>query len=95
MPVQARLLLDLLPALALGLLLQRRWPRLAERLAPPLVQRGVPLGIAGLLLRAGLQSRFAGAGLLALLACGGGCCCCTPSRPCGGGCPWAACGWGR
>jgi malate permease and related proteins len=70
-PVQARLLLDLLPALALGLLLQRRWPRLAERLAPPLVQRGVPLGIAGLLLRAGLQSRFAGAGLLALLACGG------------------------
>lgn len=71
MPVQARLLLDLLPALALGLLLQRRWPQLAERLAPPLVQGGVPLGIAGLLLRAGLQPRFAGAGLLALVACGG------------------------
>lgn len=71
MPVQVRLLLDLLPALALGLLLQRRWPRLAERLAPPLVQGGVPLGIAGLLLRAGLQPRFAGAGLLALVACGG------------------------
>lgn len=71
MPVQARLLLDLLPALALGLLLQRRWPRLAERLAPPLVQGGVPLGIAGLLLRAGLQPRFAGAGVLALVACGG------------------------
>jgi predicted permease len=70
-PVQVRLLLDLLPALALGLVLQRRWPRLAERLAPPLVQRGVPLGIAGLLLRAGLHPRFAGAGLLAFGACGG------------------------
>ena len=48
-------LLELVPALLLGVLLARRWPELAARLAPPLVRWGVPFSLMGLLLRSGLQ----------------------------------------
>jgi predicted permease len=61
-------LLELGPALALGLLLGRRWPRMPARLAPPLVHWGVPFSLTGLLLRAGLDWRYAQVGLLALVA---------------------------
>lgn len=52
-------LLELVPALLLGLLLERRWPGLAEVLAPPLVRWGVPFSLMGLLLRSGLRWQYA------------------------------------
>ena len=61
-------LLELGPALALGLLLGRRWPQLPARLAPPLVNWGVPFSLTGLLLRAGVDWRYGQVALLALLA---------------------------
>jgi hypothetical protein len=61
-------LLELVPALALGLLLGRRWPWLAARLAGPLVSWGVPFSVMGLLLRSGLDWRSGQVALLALLA---------------------------
>lgn len=61
-------LLELGPALALGLLLGRRWPQLPARLAPPLVNWGVPFSLTGLLLRAGVNWRYGQVALLALLA---------------------------
>lgn len=60
-------LLELVPALLLGLLVGRRWPGLAARLAPPLVQWGVPFSLAGLLLRSGMHWRFGQMALLTLL----------------------------
>lgn len=65
-------LLELLPALLLGLLLARRWPQLAMHLAPPLVRWGVPFSLMGLFLRSGLQWRYGEMLLLALglVACG-------------------------
>ncbi|MFO7630526.1 MAG: malate transporter [Prochlorococcaceae cyanobacterium] len=65
-------LLELLPALCLGLLLGRRWPGLPARLAPPLVHWGVPFSVMGLLLRGGLNWRFGQVALLALLAVAAG-----------------------
>jgi hypothetical protein len=65
-------LLELGPALALGLLLGRRWPQLSARLAPPLVSWGVPFSLTGLLLRAGLDWRYGQVALLALLAVAAG-----------------------
>jgi predicted permease len=65
-------LLELGPALVLGLLLGRRWPRLPALLAPPLVHWGVPFSLTGLLLRAGLDWRYGQVALLALLAVGAG-----------------------
>lgn len=61
-------LLELVPALAAGLLLARRHHRLAGRLAEPLMQWGVPLGITALLLRNGLQWRYGEVLLLTLVA---------------------------
>ncbi len=61
-------LLELGPALALGLLLGGRWPQLVARLAPPLVNWGVPFSLTGLLLRAGVDWRYGQVALLALLA---------------------------
>jgi predicted permease len=61
-------LLELGPALALGLLLGGRWPQLPARLAPPLVNWGVPFSLTGLLLRAGVDWRYGQVALLALLA---------------------------
>jgi len=60
------------PALLLGLALGRRWPGLSQRLAPPLVQWGVPFSLMGLLLRSGLNRGTALVALLALLAVAGG-----------------------
>jgi predicted permease len=50
-----RFALELLPALAIGLVLGRAWPDLPARLGPPLVRWGVPISLTGLLLRAGLR----------------------------------------
>ena len=61
-----------MPALLLGLLVGRRWPGLSQRLAPPLVQWGVPFSLMGLLLRSGLNRNTALVGLIALLAVAGG-----------------------
>jgi predicted permease len=60
-------LLELGPALALGLLLGWRWPQLPARLAPPLVNWGVPFSLTGLLLRAGVDWRYGQVALLALV----------------------------
>ncbi len=65
-------LLELVPALLLGVLLARRWPELAGRLAPPLVRWGVPFSLMGLLLRSGLHWRYTEMLLLALLVVSGG-----------------------
>lgn len=67
-----RFALELLPSLAIGLLLGRFLPGLPARLAPPLVRWGVPIGVAGLLLRSQLHSDLLIAGLMAALASGGG-----------------------
>jgi len=65
-------LLELVPALLLGVLLARRWPELAARLAPPLVRWGVPFSLMGLLLRSGLHWRYAEMLGLALAVVAGG-----------------------
>jgi predicted permease len=59
-------LLELLPALLLGVVLARHWPDLAPRLAPPLVRWGVPFSLMGLFLRSGLEWRYGEMLLLAL-----------------------------
>lgn len=65
-------LLELLPALLVGLLLAQRWPGLSAWLAPPLVHWGVPFSLMGLLLRSGLSWSTAQVALLALVAVAGG-----------------------
>lgn len=60
-------LLELVPALAAGMLLARGHPHLAGRLAGPLMRWGVPVSITGLLLRSGLHWRY---GQVLLLAAG-------------------------
>jgi hypothetical protein len=65
-------LLELVPALLLGLLLARRWPHLARRLAPPLVRFGVPFSLMGLLLRGGLRWQMGEMLVLALAVVAGG-----------------------
>ena len=67
-----RLFLELLPCLAIGLLLGQRWPQLPARLAPLLVRWGVPFGLVGLLLRSGLHRELLGAGLMAAFGTGSG-----------------------
>ena len=67
-----RFALELLPSLAVGLLLGRWLPGLPARLAPPLVRWGVPISVVGLLLRSGLHSDLLIAGLMAAVASGGG-----------------------
>lgn len=65
-----RLLLELLPALALGFWLGRRRPSAAERIAPPLVRFGVPISVMGLLLKGGLSLQMLEAAGLAVAAIG-------------------------
>lgn len=65
-------LLELVPALLLGMLLAPRWPDLAGVLAPPLVRWGVPFSLMGLLLRSGLHWDVLEMGVLALAAVGSG-----------------------
>jgi len=61
-----KLLLELIPTLALGLALGLRYPLLPGRIAPLLVRYGIPLGVAALLLRSGLNRDFLLAAALAL-----------------------------
>jgi hypothetical protein len=67
-----RLLLEVLPCLLLGVLLEWRWPKLSRQLSPPLIRYGVPLSLLGMLLRSGLERSMFWAGLLALVGIGGG-----------------------
>jgi predicted permease len=67
-----RLFLELLPCLAIGLLLGQRWPLLPGRLAPLLVRWGVPFGLVGLLLRSGLHRNLLSAGLMAAIGTASG-----------------------
>ena len=62
-----QLLLELLPCLGVGLLLGWRHPALPAWLAPPLVRFGVPLSVAGLLLRSGVGLELADAAGLSLV----------------------------
>jgi predicted permease len=61
-----QLMLELLPCLGFGLLFGWHRPLWPERLAPPLVRFGVPLSIAGLVLRSGVHWDVVGAALLTL-----------------------------
>ncbi|EDY39703.1 permease [Cyanobium sp. PCC 7001] len=61
-------LLELVPALLVGLGLARRWPHLSTRLAPLLVHWGVPFSVMGLLLRTGVDARFLDVLLITLVA---------------------------
>jgi predicted permease len=68
--VLQRLLLELVPCLLAGLLLGWVFPGLPARLAPPLITWGVPISLAGLLLRSGLRGELLMAGLMGLLGPG-------------------------
>lgn len=63
-----RLLLELLPALVLGFWLGRQRPRIAQRIAAPLVRFGVPISVMGLLLKGGLSLQMLEAAGLAVAA---------------------------
>lgn len=63
-----RLLLELLPALVLGFWLGRQRPRIAQRIAAPLVRFGVPISVMGLLLKGGLSLQMLEAAGLAVTA---------------------------
>jgi predicted permease len=65
-----RFVLELVPPLALGLLLGGRFPGLPGRLAPPLIHWGIPVSLVALLLRAGFRPNLLTAGLLAAAASG-------------------------
>jgi predicted permease len=68
--VLQRLFLELVPCLLAGLLLGSVFPGLPARLAPPLITWGVPISLAGLLLRSGLRGELLMAGLMGLLGPG-------------------------
>jgi predicted permease len=61
------LLVEVVPCLLGGMLLGWRWPALPRWLAPPLVRWGVPLSLAGLLLRSDLSFSLLKVTLVALL----------------------------
>ncbi|MCP9835241.1 MULTISPECIES: AEC family transporter [unclassified Cyanobium] len=65
-----RFLLELVPTLGIGLLLGVRFPGLPGRLAPPLINWGIPIGLVALLLRAGFQANLLTAALMAAAASG-------------------------
>ncbi|MCP9932134.1 malate transporter [Cyanobium sp. AMD-g] len=65
-----RFLLELVPALGIGLLLGLRFPGLPGRLAPPLMTWGIPISLVALLLRAGFQANLLTAALMAAAASG-------------------------
>nr|WP_254216706.1 AEC family transporter [Synechococcus sp. CCY 9618] len=64
------LVVELVPALALGLLLVGRFPGLPARLAPPLISWGIPISLVALLLRSEFQAGLLTAGLMAATASG-------------------------
>ena len=66
-PVMGPLLVELVPCLLGGMVLGWRWPALPRWLAPPLVRWGVPLSLAGLLLRSDLSLSLLKVALVALL----------------------------
>jgi len=68
--VLQRLFLELVPCLLAGLVLGWVFPGLPARLAPPLITWGVPISLAGLLLRSGLRGELLMAGLMGLLGPG-------------------------
>ncbi len=61
---------ELVPPLALGLVLASRFPGLPGKLAPPLITWGIPLSLVALLLRAGFQASLLTAGLMAAAVSG-------------------------
>lgn len=63
----ARLPLELLPCLLLGIALGMGWPGLPGWLAPVLIRWGIPLSLAALLLRSPLSFSVLRVGLLGLL----------------------------
>lgn len=65
-----RFLLELIPCLGLGLLLGVRFPALPGRLAPPLINWGIPISLVALLLRAGFLAELLTAALMAAAASG-------------------------
>lgn len=65
-----RFLLELVPCLGLGVLLGMRFPGLPGRLAPPLINWGIPISLVALLLRAGFQAELLTAALMAAAASG-------------------------
>ncbi len=65
-----RFLLELVPALGIGVLLGLRFPGLPGRLAPPLISWGIPIGLVALLLRSGFQATLLTAALMAAAASG-------------------------
>ncbi len=65
-----RFLLELVPPLALGLLLGVRFPGLPGRLAPPLITWGIPISLVALLLRAGFRADLLTAAVMAAAASG-------------------------
>jgi predicted permease len=65
-----RFVLELVPALAMGLLLAGRFPGLPGKLAPPLIHWGIPISLVALLLRTGFQPSLLTAGLMAAAASG-------------------------
>jgi predicted permease len=65
-----RFVAELVPCLALGLMLGGRFPGLPGRLAPPLISWGIPISLVALLLRSGFQRNLLTAGLMAAFATG-------------------------
>jgi hypothetical protein len=65
-----RFLLELVPALGIGVLLGLRFPGLPGRLAPPLIAWGIPIGLVALLLRSGFQANLLTAALMAAASSG-------------------------
>jgi malate permease and related proteins len=65
-----RFLLELVPALGIGLLLGLRFPGLPGRLASPLISWGIPIGLVALLLRSGFQANLLTAALMAAASSG-------------------------
>jgi predicted permease len=65
-----RFLLELVPALGIGLCLGLRFPGLPGRLAPPLISWGIPIGLVALLLRSGFQANLLTAALMAAASSG-------------------------
>jgi hypothetical protein len=61
------LLLELAPCLLVGALLGRALPGLPALLAPPLIAWGMPIALAGLLLRSGLHGELLLSGALGML----------------------------